>query len=129
MPNSVGRRGWPANGAVAAPSKREQTVRSGGSQLPVAGTRYGATHRGPLRSTPLSSVPQTISGVTRDASGTPLASCTVWLFNTRTKAFLGEVISDGSGAFTFGFSGPCFAIAYSSDGAVAGVTLNTLSAG
>ena len=132
MPNSVARRG--TINFVASPSKREQTGRSGGSQLPVGSSDVGewgagkhATFSTRLRGTPMSSVPQTISGVTRDSTGNALAGCSVWLFDTRTKAFLDEEISDGSGAFVFGFSGPCFVVAYSASGAVAGVTLNTLA--
>lgn len=132
MPNRATGRG--VVNFVAAPSKREQTGRSGGSMLPVgsagvseAGVGASASFRGRLKSPPMDATPRTISGVTRDNTGTPLGNCTVWLFDTRTKAFLAEVLSDGGGAFAFGFSGPCFAVAYSSSGAVAGVTLNTLS--
>ena len=132
MPNSVARRG--TVNFVAAPSKREQVGRAGGSLLPVGSSDVGewgvgaaATFRTRLRSMPMSSVPQTITGVTRDSAGAALGGCTVWLFDTRTKSWLAEVISDGSGNFTFGFAGPCFAVAYSSSGAVAGVTLNNLA--
>jgi hypothetical protein len=75
----------------------------------------------------MDATPRTISGITRDSAGAALGGCTVWLFDTRAKTWLAEVISDGSGNFVFGFSGPCFVVAYSSSGAVAGVTLNTLA--
>lgn len=44
----------------------------------------------------------TLSGVTRDASGAILGSCTVWLFKTSDKSFVGETTSNAvTGVFSF----------------------------
>ncbi len=63
--------------------------------------------RSPLGS-PEFSVPQPscgprygISGVTRDSAAAPLGGCTVKLFRTRTDVEVDEVISDGSGNYSF----------------------------
>ena len=46
----------------------------------------------------------TITGITRDANGTPLGNCTVWLFRTSDKAFIAETTSDASGNYSFSVS-------------------------
>jgi len=43
----------------------------------------------------------TITGVTRDATGAALGSCTVRLFNTATNGLEQTVISDASGNYAF----------------------------
>jgi len=43
----------------------------------------------------------TITGITRDANGTPLGSSTVWLFRTSDKAFIAATTSDASGNYSF----------------------------
>lgn len=42
-----------------------------------------------------------ITGVTRDANGNPLGSCTVWLFRTSDKAYIGVTVSNGNGDYSF----------------------------
>jgi len=42
-----------------------------------------------------------ISGTTYDSTGTPLANCTVLLFNRSAGTVDAETISDGSGLFSF----------------------------
>lgn len=42
-----------------------------------------------------------IVGVTRDADGNPLGSCTVWLFRTLDKSFVEEKTSGGDGSYSF----------------------------
>lgn len=42
-----------------------------------------------------------ISGVTRDAAGSPLAGCTVRLFNALTNANEQTVVSDAGGNYAF----------------------------
>lgn len=96
-----------------------------------------------------------ITGVTRDNTGTPLASCRVYVFradmlgtkapiidSNSCKPFLNATelrptvtyvwagVSDGSGNFSAGpfgrMAGSFFAVAWNAAGTVAGVTLNTL---
>jgi hypothetical protein len=45
-----------------------------------------------------------IAGVTRNSSGNALASCTVYLFRTSDKAFMGSTTSDSNGNYSFGVS-------------------------
>lgn len=71
-----------------------------------------------------------IAGVTRDSTGAALAGCTVHLFRTATDCEVDEIVSDGSGNYSFpnvtaaeGY----YVVAYlpgSPD--VAGTTVNTL---
>jgi hypothetical protein len=42
-----------------------------------------------------------ISGVTRDAAGNALASCTVKLYRTDSDLMVASTVSDGSGAYSF----------------------------
>ena len=43
-----------------------------------------------------------ITGITRDASGDPVGSCTVWLFRASDKSYQGTTISDAAtGAYAF----------------------------
>ena len=42
-----------------------------------------------------------ISGVTKDSTGTPIASCDVELFETGSEQFLQKTTSDGSGNYSF----------------------------
>jgi hypothetical protein len=96
-----------------------------------------------------------ITGVTRDNTGSALASCTVYVFradmlasnptvvdSNSSKPFLAATelrphvtyvwtgVSDGSGNFSAGpfsrMAGSFFAVAWNAAGTVAGVTLNTL---
>jgi hypothetical protein len=72
----------------------------------------------------------TLSGVTRDATGNPLPSVVVEVYDTASNAYLGTATSDGVGAYTATLSSStsaCFAVGYlvgSPD--VAGTTLNNL---
>lgn len=84
----------------------------------------------------------TLSGVSRDSSGAPLAGCTCTLFRVVTSPETGtgqgtvryvqvaQTVSDGSGAYSFavGFDGP-YRVTFDLDGAPvrAGLTLNTLA--
>ena len=84
----------------------------------------------PFRSRPFSTYNATISGVTRDGSGTALGGCTVRLFGP-DDVLIAIVVSDGSGAFAFypSRSGPYYLVAYRAGAPdVAGTTLNTLTA-
>ena len=74
-----------------------------------------------------------ISGVTRDALGTPIAGCTVSLFRGDAfNTFIQTLISDGSGAYTFSLgdnSGIFWLRAYLAGAPdLAGTTVNTLVA-
>lgn len=94
----------------------------------------------------------TITGVTRDSTGGAKANCSVYLFRSdgrpslqvpadirgaasptdyTARNWVWTGISDGSGNFSAGplsrMAGQFFAVAWSSDGATAGVTLNTLT--
>ena len=69
-----------------------------------------------------------VSGITRDNTGIALAGCTVKLFTSVDDKFIAETVSDVSGAFSFAATaGPYFCVAWGPTGAVAGVTLDTLT--
>lgn len=85
----------------------------------------------PLRGrTPLPAKQWTITGVTKDSSGTPLGGCVVQMFATRNDAILEEVVSDGSGNYTLtspGAQDTYYLVAYKAGALdVAGTTVNTL---
>lgn len=73
-----------------------------------------------------------LTGFTRDSAGTPLASCTVYLFHAGDESFVAVTTSDGSGAYTFSplaDAGPFFIVAYKAGSPdVEGTTVNTLTA-
>lgn len=73
-----------------------------------------------------------ISGVTRDSAGTPLANCSVDLFLTAEDTLVASTVSDGSGNFSFTLAGNSqnyFLRAYKTGSPdVAGTSLNTLIA-
>ena len=72
-----------------------------------------------------------ISGVSRDGSNNALANCAVHLFRTGTDEEVAQVSSDGAGNFTFSIgsnAGNYYIVAYSSDGSLAGITLDSLVA-
>jgi hypothetical protein len=100
-------------------------------------TRFGNTlfgiperQRSVLRPPTVGEHNYTLSGVSRDSSGNPLASCTVDLYRTGDNSWCGRTVSDGSGNFTFtGVGpGPFFVRATDAGGTVAGSTLGTLVA-
>jgi hypothetical protein len=74
-----------------------------------------------------------ITGVTRDASGATLASCTVDLFRTSNDTKMATTTSDGSGVFTFSIgiadtSVNYYLVAYKAGSPdVFGTTANTLA--
>jgi hypothetical protein len=73
--------------------------------------------------------PFLIFGVTKDSTSTPLAACTVQLFQTVGDVFVGELVSDASGNYAFTVSpGIAYYIVAYKAGApdVAGTTVNTL---
>lgn len=71
-----------------------------------------------------------LAGVTKNSSGVIVAGCTVKLFRTSDNAYIGQVTSDGSGAYTFsGVAGGTnyYLIAYKPGSPdVMGTTVNTL---
>lgn len=71
----------------------------------------------------------TISGVTKDSTGTPLPGVTVNLFVTATNEFVQTTVSDGGGNYTFNMTGSKLHFAeayYVSTPDLAGTTVNTL---
>ena len=72
----------------------------------------------------------TISGVTKDSSGNPLANCVVHLFRTGDDSAVAKTTSDGSGNYSFTLgdnAGNFYVVAYLPGAPdVAGVTVNTL---
>jgi protocatechuate 3,4-dioxygenase beta subunit len=72
----------------------------------------------------------TIAGVVRDSTGTPLAGAAVEIFETASGLLRGSATTDANGKYTIDVTGgqglTFFATAYSSDGTLAGVTVNTL---
>lgn len=75
----------------------------------------------------------TISGVTRDSNGVPLAACSVDLFKTDAfDTWIAQTTSDGSGnySFTLGSNSGYFWLRAYKPGSpdVAGTTLNTITA-
>ena len=73
-----------------------------------------------------------ITGVTRDSTGSALGSCTVDLFQTGGDIFVGSTTSDGSGNFTIvtpNNAGTFYLVAYKAGSPdVAGTSVNTLVA-
>jgi hypothetical protein len=73
-----------------------------------------------------------ISGITKDSTGTPIASCDVELFQTGSEKFLGRTTSDGSGNYSFVVptnSGNFWVRAYKVGAPdVAGTTINNIVA-
>lgn len=107
------------SGGVGGP-QQSGVLRSGG----VGGNRKSL----PFKSPALSRAGFFISGVTKDDTGAPLAACVVKLFLRDTNQFIEQQTSDGSGVFRFGATaGPYFIVAWGPTGAVAGVTLDTLT--
>jgi hypothetical protein len=75
--------------------------------------------------------PQIISGITKDASGSPLGGCTVRLYRTSDDAMREVVTSDANGAYTFSAindGASYYCVAYKASGPdVAGTTVNILA--
>lgn len=73
-----------------------------------------------------------ISGITKDSTGTPIASCDVELFETGSEKFLNRTTSDGSGNYSFvvpSNSGNFWVRAYKVGAPdVAGTTINNIVA-
>lgn len=73
-----------------------------------------------------------ISGVTRDGTGTALGACTVHLFESATDQEIDQTIADGSGNFAFSLGGNAgffYLVAHLAGSPdVAGTTVNTLVA-
>ena len=89
----------------------EQGADEGGAALPRQGGGV-ARPKFPFRSPPLSQAKFTITGVTRDSAGNPLANCLVELYlqlllptgqpmAPPTELEVMETLSDGSGNFQF----------------------------
>ena len=100
---------------------------------PAAGLRApgsvndGAIQRVFVRA--LGSLNMSLSGTSRDANGATLGFCTVLVFRTENNAFMGSVVSDATGAWTFPLlaGGPFFLVEYLAGSPdVAGTSLNTL---
>jgi hypothetical protein len=71
-----------------------------------------------------------ISGVTKDATGTPLGGCSVLLFNAATNVLTQQAVADASGnyAFTVDKTQRWFVVAYLPGAPdVAGTSVNTLA--
>jgi hypothetical protein len=69
-----------------------------------------------------------ISGITQDSARLPVAGCTVNLFRTSDKAFMGSTVSGADGSYEFlqGGSTGYFVEAVDPTGLLVGTTLNTL---
>lgn len=101
----------------------------GSSRLPIPGRGLPALIAG------LTPLPHpralSISGITRDSAGTPLASCVVELYRTLTDVVVDSAASDGSGAFTFrnvGLGQTYYIVSYKAGSPdVFGTSLNTLA--
>ena len=120
MPIGSGARGRP--GILAIPGR----VTVGGDDGLTYQHSFGKKR---FRSPPLSTSSVYIAGVTRDSAGVVIASATVQLFRTFDDSFQGEMVSDGSGAFSIlaPGSGPFYLVAYKAGSPdVAGTTVNTL---
>ncbi len=102
-------------------------LRIGGTKALRGVASLGAPR--PFKNVVPSSASYVISGVTKDSTGAPLGNCKVKMFETVSNAFIEEVLSDGSGVFAFGpaVSRPHFLVAWGPSGAVAGITLDTLT--
>lgn len=85
--------------------------------LPALGTRAGKFSL-------------TITGVTKDAVGTPLGGCAVYLFDTATNTCQRSTVSDANGAYEFTVYAPTvpyYVVSYKAGAPdVAGTTVNTL---
>jgi hypothetical protein len=78
---------------------------------------------------PLPTMSLGIVGITRDATGAPLAGCTVDLFRTLDDVKMDTAVSDAGGNFAFSvsLSTAYYLVAYKVGAPdVAGVTVNTL---
>ena len=72
-----------------------------------------------------------IRGVTRDATGAPLAGCVVHLFRTADDVKIGTTTSDAGGNYAFLLAPgiPCYCVAYlAGTPDRCGTTINTLEA-
>jgi hypothetical protein len=58
--------------------------------------------------------PLFLFGVSRDSAGAILANCTVMIFRTEDKSFIGQTVSDGVGAWSYSITvgGPFFLVEY-----------------
>ena len=68
--------------------------------------------------------------VSRDSTGAPLAGCTIMVFRTQDRSFVGETVSDGSGNWTLPMlkGGPFFTVEYLAGSPDrAGTSVNTLT--
>jgi hypothetical protein len=106
-------------------------IELGPRRVPMGGIGHS------LKSTPLLKAPQftgtfSLSGVTRDSAGTPLAGCVVDLFLNSEDTLVATTTSDGSGNYRFTLSGNSqtyFVRAYKAGSPdVAGTSVNTLTA-
>lgn len=90
--------------------------------------RAGARAR-PFRSPDFATSAYAITGVTRDASGTPLGSVNVTMYLTGTDAVVARTVSDGSGSFSFpATAGPYYLVFYKlGTPDVFGSSVNTLA--
>ena len=83
-----------------------------------------------FRSSPFSTRgPATVSGVTMDATGAPLAGCNVTLFCSNDDTPQSRAVSDGAGNYTLtaNVSGPYYVAAYKAGGPdVEGTTVDTI---
>jgi hypothetical protein len=74
-----------------------------------------------------------LSGTSKDNAGVALGNCTVLVFRTSDKSYIGSTVSDASGAYAFalptgGAAEQYFAISYLAGSPdVAGTTVNTLT--
>ena len=123
MPIAIGPR-WRAGmaGQLGLPGDIPGGGRPGGGR-PGKGLAF--------RSVPFSTYQASVVGVTNNSTGSPLAACTVDLFQTLGNAFVASVVSDGSGNFKFfpTVSGPFYLVAYLAGAPdVAGTSVNTLIA-
>lgn len=82
----------------------------------------------PFAARPLSPQAFAITGVTRNSAGTPIGGCRVCLFMADFDTKIAETVSDGSGNFSFAATaGPYWCAAWDGAGAVAGITMETLT--
>lgn len=102
-----------------------------GKALPLAAPGDKFLRGKPFRSPPFSNYRPTLTGVTKDSTGSALGGCVVQLFRVWDDGIVAETTSDGSGNFTFypTVSGPYYIVAYKTGAPdVAGTTVNTLVA-
>jgi hypothetical protein len=73
---------------------------------PMTNGRVFPNYNGALR--------MALSGITRDSAGAALGNCRVMIFRTEDMSFVGELTSDGSGAWLLDMmkGGPFFRVAY-----------------